>query len=129
MNREKCIVTMFRESFSNRRREKFVLYGLSGHTEEIVSGCPEFTFLGLLDGFQESGELYGLPVLSLTQVAKLSASLFEERTGRRVDGVAYADPKAFEDKLREAGFYAEWKKTYGDEAWAILEAAIGRTLA
>ena len=31
----------------------------------------------------------------LTQVAKLSASLFEERTGRRVDGVAYADPKAF----------------------------------
>ena len=40
-----------------------------------------------------------------------------------------ADPKAFEDKLREAGFYAEWKKTYGDEAWAILEAAIGRTLA
>ena len=39
------------------------------------------------------------------------------------------DPKPFEDKLREAGFYAEWKKTYGDEAWAILEAAVGRTLA
>lgn len=39
------------------------------------------------------------------------------------------DPKAFEDKLREAGFYAEWKKTYGDEAWAILESAIGRQLA
>lgn len=38
------------------------------------------------------------------------------------------DPKPFEDKLREAGFYAEWKKTYGDEAWAILETAIGRTL-
>lgn len=39
------------------------------------------------------------------------------------------DPKPFEDKLREAGFYAEWKKTYGDEAWAILEAAVGRKLA
>lgn len=39
------------------------------------------------------------------------------------------DPKAFEDKLREAGFYQEWKTTYGDEAWAILESAIGRTLA
>lgn len=39
------------------------------------------------------------------------------------------DPKPFEDKLREAGFYAEWKKTYGDEAWAILEAAVGRPLA
>ena len=38
------------------------------------------------------------------------------------------DPKPFEDKLREAGFYAEWKRTYGDEAWAILETAIGRKL-
>lgn len=38
------------------------------------------------------------------------------------------DPKPFEDKLREAGFYTEWKKTYGDEAWEILETAIGRKL-
>ena len=39
------------------------------------------------------------------------------------------DPAPFEAKLREAGFYAEWKGKYGDEAWAILEKAIGRTLA
>lgn len=38
------------------------------------------------------------------------------------------DPKPFEDKLRSAGFYADWKKTYGDDAWAILETAIGRQL-
>ncbi len=38
------------------------------------------------------------------------------------------DPAPFEAKLRDAGFYAEWKNTYGDEAWAILESAIGRTL-
>ncbi|MDF3604849.1 TRAP transporter substrate-binding protein [Paracoccus sp. DMF-8] len=39
------------------------------------------------------------------------------------------DPKLFEDKLREAGFYAQWKDTYGEDAWAILETAIGRNLA
>lgn len=39
------------------------------------------------------------------------------------------DPAPFEAKLREAGFYAQWKQTYGDEAWAILEAAVGRKLA
>lgn len=39
------------------------------------------------------------------------------------------EPQPFEDKLREAGFYAQWKKTYGDAAWEILEAAIGRKLA
>jgi hypothetical protein len=26
-------------------------------------------------------------------------------------------------------FYAEWKKKYGDEAWAILEKAVGTSLA
>ncbi|MFN8017859.1 MAG: DUF4012 domain-containing protein [Acidimicrobiales bacterium] len=31
----------------------------------------------------------------LTKVAKLAGQLFEERTGRSIDGVAYADPQAF----------------------------------
>ena len=39
------------------------------------------------------------------------------------------DPAPFEAKLREAGFYAEWKGKYGDEAWAILEKAVGGKLA
>lgn len=39
------------------------------------------------------------------------------------------DPSLFEAKLREKGFYADWKKSYGDEAWNILEAAVGRKLA
>ena len=46
-------------------------------------------------------------------------------------GLAFneVDPAPFEARLREAGFYAEWKGKYGDEAWAILEKAVGRTLA
>ena len=32
------------------------------------------------------------------------------------------------EALRKAGFYAEWKKKYGDEAWAILEKAVGSSL-
>ena len=39
------------------------------------------------------------------------------------------DPAPFEARLREAGFYAEWKGKYGDEAWAILERSVGRALA
>ncbi|MBC9245489.1 TRAP transporter substrate-binding protein [Paracoccus sp. 11-3] len=60
-------------------------------------------------------------------VMALNASL---RGELEAEGFTFneVDPKPFEDKLREAGFYAEWKKTYGDEAWAILETAIGRTL-
>ena len=37
-------------------------------------------------------------------------------------------PDSFREALRKAGFYAEWKKKYGDEAWAILEKAVGSTL-
>jgi len=28
-------------------------------------------------------------------------------------------------QLKKAGFYAEWKKNFGDEAWAILEGSVG----
>ncbi len=39
-------------------------------------------------------------------------------------GLAINRPSAdsFRAKLRESGFYAEWKGKFGDEAWALLEA-------
>jgi tripartite ATP-independent transporter DctP family solute receptor len=57
-------------------------------------------------------------------VAKLNASLQQELAGK---GLVFnqPDPAPFRDKLRKAGFYAEWKGKYGDEAWAILERAVG----
>jgi hypothetical protein len=38
------------------------------------------------------------------------------------------DTASFRQKLADAGFYAEWKKAYGDDAWAILEKAVGSSL-
>lgn len=38
----------------------------------------------------------------------------------------HADPAPFRKLLQSAGFYAEWKKKYGDEAWAKLEKYAGR---
>jgi tripartite ATP-independent transporter DctP family solute receptor len=35
------------------------------------------------------------------------------------------DPDAFRQALRKAGFYAEWKGKFGDEAWKTLEASVG----
>ena len=34
----------------------------------------------------------------------------------------------FQQKLKDAGFYSEWKGKFGDEAWGTLEAAIGHPL-
>ena len=36
------------------------------------------------------------------------------------------DADAFRAKLRSAGFYAEWHKKFGDEAWALLEKYTGK---
>jgi tripartite ATP-independent transporter DctP family solute receptor len=43
-------------------------------------------------------------------------------------GLAFTTPDAdsFRAKLRDAGFYATWKKSFGDEAWGKLEAAVGK---
>jgi TRAP-type C4-dicarboxylate transport system substrate-binding protein len=35
------------------------------------------------------------------------------------------DPAPFRDALRKAGFYAEWKKRFGDQAWTLLENVTG----
>ncbi len=37
-----------------------------------------------------------------------------------------AGPDSFRAKLREAGFYAEWKGRFGDEAWGLLEQSVGK---
>ena len=43
-------------------------------------------------------------------------------------GMAFSKPApdSFRAKLREAGFYSEWKTKFGDEAWGLLESAVGK---
>ncbi len=58
-------------------------------------------------------------------VAKLNANLQGDLAGK---GLTFntTDAAAFRDQLRRAGFYTEWKAKYGDEAWALLEKAVGK---
>ncbi|HYD65441.1 TRAP transporter substrate-binding protein [Azospirillum sp.] len=35
-------------------------------------------------------------------------------------------PDSFRAKLRESGFYSEWKGRFGEDAWALLEGAVGK---
>jgi TRAP-type transport system periplasmic protein len=58
-------------------------------------------------------------------VAKLNANLQQELAGK---GLVFNQPTItpFRDKLRAAGFYAEWKGKYGDQAWELLEKSVGK---
>jgi tripartite ATP-independent transporter DctP family solute receptor len=57
-------------------------------------------------------------------MVKLNAGLESELKTR---GLSFndVDKKPFQEALRTAGFYAEWKRKFGDEAWAILEKYAG----
>ncbi|MCG6204361.1 TRAP transporter substrate-binding protein [Rhodopseudomonas sp. HC1] len=57
--------------------------------------------------------------------AKLNATVKEELTAK---GLIFNQPTVtpFRDKLRSAGFYAEWKGKYGEQAWSLLEKSVGK---
>src|ERR1700739_2894001 len=56
---------------------------------------------------------------------KLNATVRDELAGK---GLVFNQPEPgpFRDKLRAAGFYAEWKGKYGEQAWSLLEKAVGK---
>lgn len=45
-----------------------------------------------------------------------------------VKGLAFnrPSPDSFRAKLRDAGFYSEWKGRFGEDAWSLLEGAVGK---
>ena len=92
-----------------------------------------FWMLGNKRGFS------GLPPETQAIVAReLNRLALDERADiARLNGSVAADLKskgltfeevnkpAFREALKAAGFYADWKKKYGDEAWGLLEAEVG----
>jgi tripartite ATP-independent transporter DctP family solute receptor len=58
-------------------------------------------------------------------VAKLNAGLQQDLATK---GLTFNQPATapFREKLKSAGFYAEWKGKYGDQAWELLEKAVGK---
>jgi TRAP-type transport system periplasmic protein len=56
---------------------------------------------------------------------KLNATVKDELVSK---GLVFNQPEVapFRDKLRSAGFYAEWKGKYGEQAWDLLEKAVGK---
>jgi TRAP-type transport system periplasmic protein len=53
-------------------------------------------------------------------MARLNATL---ETQLKDKGLTFntVDKKPFQQTLKDAGFYAEWRKTFGEDAWKILE--------
>ncbi len=60
-----------------------------------------------------------------TDVEALNGTVQSDLTSK---GLVFnkTDPASFRDQLRKEGFYSEWKKKFGDDAWALLERSTGK---
>lgn len=59
------------------------------------------------------------------EVEAMNANLQSELTSRGLEFVAVRN-EDFRQRLVAAGFYQDWRKRYGDEAWSLLEATTGK---
>ena len=57
-------------------------------------------------------------------IAKLNGSVADDLKAKGLEFID-VDKPAFRETLKSAGFYADWRKKYGDEAWSLLEADAG----
>ena len=64
-------------------------------------------------------------LLQRADVRKLNDGLQSELKSKGML-INEAPADSFRDKLRAAGFYSDWHKKFGDEAWALLEKYTGK---
>jgi tripartite ATP-independent transporter DctP family solute receptor len=58
----------------------------------------------------------------------MSSSDVQFTTALKSKGMIFSQPdvNAFKGVLRTGGFYAQWRETFGAEAWAMLEKSVGK---
>lgn len=77
MENEDYVKALFKKSFINNQKElaPTVIYGLGEYTKVILAEFPDYPFLGILDGFRNSGVIYGKPILKLEDIEALNCQI------------------------------------------------------
>ncbi len=107
--------------FADYNGKKIAVYGLSTETEKALRDlASDFDVVGLLDGFRESGSLYGYPIISLDYAVKSRVELIlvVARPGscrtiaRRIGAICRENNIALID-IRGKNLLEDTKVTYG----------------
>ncbi|APX74999.1 Neu5Ac-binding protein [Achromobacter insolitus] len=82
-------------------------------------GLPQDLKTVVARGINEAG------LAQREDIKKLNASVQSDLEGK---GLQFNQPSAnsFREQLRAAGFYKEWQGRFGNEAWTLLEQAVGK---
>ena len=73
-------------------------------------------------------QIIDLPDSALKQRTETERLNVDLEGGLKGKGLVFnrPDKAQFRDALTKAGFYADWKQKYGNEAWAVLEKYSGK---
>lgn len=63
-------------------------------------------------------------LLQRADLVTLNQGLVDTLKGKGLE-INTPDTQSFRDKLKAAGFYVEWRKQIGEEAWGLLERTTG----
>lgn len=61
---------IFDKSFAPYKKRNIAIYGIGENTKLIVEHMPQYRIVGLLDGVQKSGTVYGIPLLNEGALSK-----------------------------------------------------------
>ena len=75
MTEQEFLIHSFRKNFEESKNKKIVIYGISNNTKIILDEFKEYNILGLMDGYQTEGELYGKKILSSKEVLSLGTEI------------------------------------------------------
>lgn len=102
-------------SMSNHVWDGFWIVGNKAAWERL----PEASRQAVQDAFNAKA------LLQREDVAALNGGLADNLKGKGLE-INDADSASFQAKLREAGFYKDWRAKIGEEAWTILESYAGK---
>ncbi len=88
-------------------------------SSRVWRGVPDDIKAKVAAGFNEA---------AVTQRAAVTKVNDDLANSLKQKGLTFndTDPAPFREVLKKAGYYAEWKGKYGEEAWSLLEKAAGQ---
>lgn len=75
MGEKEYISSEFCKFFHKWEKCPIALYGLSVNSGTIIQNCPTYHIVGLLDGYRDTGEIYGVSIISLQEAVELGVEI------------------------------------------------------
>lgn len=75
MNEKEHVIELFRKNFAQKQQKDTIIYGIGKNTKVILAYFTEYPIIGILDGFETSGEVCGVKIWELECIKELECQI------------------------------------------------------